>query len=628
MSVVLRRWWAAHRSPDSRLARRLTAAATVLFLLILCAWKPWDLFARGGFSSDFYDAQARAFVHGRLDVAASVAGPEGFLIDGATYLYYGPLLALVRMPFALFGHWADGRLSRASITLGFLTACTLARHLAVAIGASLGRTVSPRRQALLVAAVAASPALSLAGWNSVYHETEMWAFALFLATSVALLRMWATPTRRTVLVAGVLAVCTVLTRSSVGFGALGAVGMVGLLLWHRHRRVAYAAMGAMVSGVAISVAINLAKFGTLFDLPADRQLLSLQDPTRAAWFAGNNGSFFSPRFLPTTVVQYLRPDAIRFERLLPFVRFGPLAPEYGSYPLEGNTPASSLPAAAAALTVLALIGIVVIVRRSAWVPLAIFVGALVAAVPSFMIGFVANRYLVDMLPALVIPAAVALAVVAVPSRPPRRAVVGGALALLVWGAWVNVALATWTQQLKEPGFTELRYDIDDALFGGAPPSVVTMIAGQDVPRDGVVGIDGDCDGLYIAEQGAWAPLERADGVRRLRGMVADENSLVTIVAAGGGDLDLSGVGGSVAVTYVPDSDDRVEGTPVATNGPYSLDVISDPVTGQLEVRIDGTLVLLAYDAPVLADAEVSDTFAVAAPTDGGTPICRSLQARK
>ena len=37
MSVVLRRWWAAHRSPDSRLARRLTAAATVLFLLILCA---------------------------------------------------------------------------------------------------------------------------------------------------------------------------------------------------------------------------------------------------------------------------------------------------------------------------------------------------------------------------------------------------------------------------------------------------------------------------------------------------------------------------------------------------------------------------------------------------------------
>ncbi|MEQ1699678.1 MAG: hypothetical protein ABMA25_06190, partial [Ilumatobacteraceae bacterium] len=356
MKALFARWWAAHRTADSLLARRITLAATLLFLLVVCAWRPWELFARGEFSTDFYDAQAHAFLHGRLDVAASVAGPEGFLIDGTTYLYYGPLLALVRMPFALFGHWADGRLSRASITLGFFTACTLARHLAVAIGALLGRSVSARRQALLVAAIAASPALSLAGWNSVYHETEMWAFALFLATAVALLRMWATPTRRTVAVAGALAVCTVLTRSSVGFGALGAVGLVGLLLWHRHRRAAYAGLGAMVGGVAISVAINLAKFGTLFDLPADRQLLSLQDPDRAAWFAGNNGSFFSLRFLPTTVAQYLRPDTVRFERLAPFVRFGPIAPEYGSYPLEGNTPASSLPAAATALTLLALVG--------------------------------------------------------------------------------------------------------------------------------------------------------------------------------------------------------------------------------------------------------------------------------
>ena len=71
-------------------------------------------------------------------------------------------------------------------------------------------------------------------------------------------------------------------------------------------------------------AVNFAKFGTLFSVPGGRQLLSLQDPARAAWFAGNNESFFSSRFLSTTVVQYLRPDAIRFERLLPFVRFGPV----------------------------------------------------------------------------------------------------------------------------------------------------------------------------------------------------------------------------------------------------------------------------------------------------------------
>ncbi|MEQ1700397.1 MAG: hypothetical protein ABMA25_09815, partial [Ilumatobacteraceae bacterium] len=323
----------------------------------------------------------------------------------------------------------------------------------------------------------------------------------------------------------------------------------------------------------------------------------------------------------------LRPDTVRFERLAPFVRFGPLAPEYGSYPLEGNTPASSLPAAATALTLLALVGVVVLVRRRAWAPLAIMVGALVAAVPSFMIGFVANRYLVDMLPALAVPAAVALAVVAAPTRPSRRVLAGGVAAVLAWGVWVNFALATWTQQLKEPGFTELRYDIDDAVFGGAPPSVVEMVEGMQVPRDGVVGVDGDCAGLYIAEQGNWAPLERADGLRRLRGTVADGNALVTVVASGG-DLELSGADGKLTVAYVPDTGDRVEGAPVTTDGPYSLDILSDPITGQLEVRVDGELALFAFAAPVLADAEVSDTFEIEAPADGGTPICRGLQARK
>ena len=46
------------------------------------------------------------------------------------------------------------------------------------------------------------------------------------------------------------------------------------------------------------------------------------------------------------------------------------------------------------------------------------------------------------------------------------------------------------------------------------------------------------------------------------------------------------------------------------------------------VRIDGRLALIAFAAPVLADAEVSDTFVIDGPADGGTPICRSLQARK
>ena len=62
-------------------------------------------------------------------VRPEVAGHEGFLIDGRTYLYYGPFLAIVRLPFALFGDVFAQRLTRLSMIVGFVVYCTGAFHL-------------------------------------------------------------------------------------------------------------------------------------------------------------------------------------------------------------------------------------------------------------------------------------------------------------------------------------------------------------------------------------------------------------------------------------------------------------------------------------------------------------------
>ena len=625
-----RRLWLAHRTAESLWSRRITLAATVLVALIASRWRPWDMFDRGGFSTDFYDAQAHAFLNGHLDVAPEIAAAEGFLIDGKTYLYYGPLLALARLPFAVFGHWPDGRLSLLSITLAFFASCTLAFHLARHVARLLGGG-SPRRYAILVAAVAVSPALSLAGWNSVYDETEMWALALFLATTVASLQLWQAPCRRSLIAAVGLAAATVLTRASVGIGAVCAVAFIGALLWRRNRQIAAGALVGAAIAVFTNVAINLAKFGTLFDLPADRQVLTLRSAQRAAWFAGNHGSFLSFRFLPTTVVHYFRPDAIGFERLVPFVRFGPRAAEYGSYPLESNTPASSLTASATLLVLLAAIGLGIIVRRRSWPLVALFAGALVAAVPSFLIGFVANRYLTDMLPALIIPAAAALAVVARPTRTSARVAGRLAAVLVAWGLWVNVSLATWIQNLKEPGFTEMRYAIDDTVFGGSPPSVVDLVAGAVVPRDGVVAIDGQCDGLYIAEQGRWVALELADGVRRLQGTIRPGSEPLLIQSpAGTIELRLTADSGwasyqAVDGTLITGSAITIEASDVDA---IDVDVTSDPITNNLTVRIDDQTVLLAFEAPDLANASVGSAFSVRSAADNSVPICHDLQARR
>ena len=38
--------------------------------------------------------------------------------------------------------------------------------------------------------------------------------------------------------------------------------------------------------------------------------------------------------------------------------------------------------------------------------------------------------------------------------------------LAFWGAWINTALASWLGQIDRPGYTALRYQLDDAIFGG------------------------------------------------------------------------------------------------------------------------------------------------------------------
>ena len=635
----------AERGPeheDVRLARIVTLAATALFLLIVCRWRPWDLFDRGGFSADFYDEQARAFVRGRLDVDPAVPGPEGFLIDGKTYLYYGPLLALVRVPFAavgaLFGddHWAFGRLTRLSLVLGYAAFLTGALHLVRAVGVALtapsrfreGDTnrISARRSAAFVAMAAASPALFLSGWVSVYHETEMWAAVFAVWAAVGALRLVAEPTRRSAVVTAAAVIAATLVRAPIGIGTGIGVGVVALMhirACDRRRDWSIVIGGCVAAGVA-HVVINLAKFGSLLDLPADRQLLTLQNASRAAWFAGNDGSYFSTSFLPTTVAHYLRPDTIRFERLLPIVRFGPLAPQYGSYPLEGTTPTASLTATATVLVIAAMLGVIVLVRRRAWAVLAVTVGALVAAVPTFAIGFIANRYLVDMLPMLLIPSAAAVAVVAIPPRR-RRLVVAGASALVAWGVLTNVALATWVQNLKEPGFAAWRYEIDDALFGDPAPALVTLTPGAPVPRNGVVAVDtsgADCVSVYVAEEGKWLALEHTNGFRRLSGMLTPAPEGSTTVATGDG-WTLLATAATESLTF---SLGETMGPPLDWDGaPLEVEIVADEVEGVFRVSAGGDDALFTFEVP---PRPVYPTIALAVTADPDDALCRQLRARR
>ena len=586
----------------------VVAIAVALFWLILTSWQPWQLFERAGFSSDFYDEQARSFLRGRLAVRPEVPGPEGFVIDGDTYLYYGPFLSVVRLPLALFGDVFVGRMVRFSMLVALVVlgrwSARLARSADLLVhGDDPTRRRSPWPVALFVGAVLFSPALFAAGWTSVYHETELWAFALAVV-AVTLILEWAAGgfrSGRTVWWAAAAVLAATLTRAPIGLGLAFGLGVVGLALAWRSRdrrgEAGRVAIGGGLVPLAAHAAVNVAKFGTLFSVPGDRQRLSLDDPVRAAFFERTGGSFFDLRFLPTTVVQYLRPDTIRFERLVPGIRYGPLARDRGSLAVETITPASSLPVAATLLVVLAVVGTVWLLRRRQVVWLWMVVATALGAVPTFAIGFVANRYLIDMLPPLAVAGAAGVAVASTWDR--RRLLVGIGVALVVWGAWVNAALATWTLELKSPGFTELRSDVDAFVFDGGDVGIVDAAVGVPVPRDGIVGLADNCAGVYIAEQGSWVALERLPGVFEATGILPaggqgdDPGATMRLARTAQWTLDAVVSSAGVELRF----DDLAVGDAstlavVDADLPVDYRVVADPFTGEHVVDVGGTTVFL------------------------------------
>ncbi len=648
----------------------VTAIAVALFWLVSTSWHPWNLFARAGFSADFYDEQARVFLRGRLAVDPAVPGPEGFLIDGGTYLYYGPFLSIVRMPFQLFGDLFTARLVRVSMLIAVVVSCRwsarLARAAQTVVTGEVGsfrprpqtnRSFRPRPQTnrtdgkavderwvvgLFTAAVAFSPVLFAAGWISVYNETELWAFTLALVSATLIVEWGAGGFTSNRLLAGAVAaaLAATLTRAPIGIGVALAIGACGVVLAWRSRTDGMRAgrlaiLGGLVPLIA-HAAVNFAKFGTLFSVPGGRQLLSLQDPARAAWFAGNNESFFSSRFLSTTVVQYLRPDAIRFERLLPFVRFGPVGTNRASYPLLGNTPASSLTLTATLLMILAIVGAVWLVRHRSLTWGLVIVCTTIGALPTFLIGFLANRYLIDMLPPLVVAGALGAWVVAgwAADRPVRRWLRVGAVILVVWGAWVNVSLATWNIDQKSPGFTELRYALDDAIFPAPSPGLAAIQPGDPVGRDGLTAInvdpDAGCTGVYTAEQGVWVAIERGSA-RQMTQTVGAERVPSPLAAGDGWTVDLDVSDPAAAHVVVTDdagavvSDQTVPGwVPLQEGEQRDVTVIVDPVTNTSTITVDtgsGDDAMLFLPGELLAAGPLRST------ADSQSPLCRQLLDR-
>jgi hypothetical protein len=626
----------------------------------------WDLF-RPGFFGDFYDAQARALFHGHWYVPAGVVQIEGFLVKGHTYMYFGPFPALLRMPVLLVTSRLDGRLTELSIVLAVVVALVCTSRLAWKVRRAVSTAPVSMREAVLVAFSVAvvgtgSVFLFLASQAVVYNEDEAWGAALAIAAFDALVGFLLRPSTRRLVVTAVLVTLDLLTRGSVGLGPLSAMAAVAVLhgvLWVRRRRAAGdapAGPGAdgrlawigipdaatsPTFGVALAVsvvvalgayaAVNDMKFGSLFTVPFTAQVFARQDPTLRRALAANGGSLLGLKFVPTALVQYLRPDALRFTRVYPFAAFPPLATVIGHVRYATRTWASSVTSTMPAIVAAAAVGVWTVFGRRRGgqhgsgggvaalavlrIPLA---GAAVGTVSSVAYAYIVERYLADWMPLLVLAGLAGLFVVVertrTTTRARRRTVAAVGVALSLFGVAANLALSIANEGELTPTtpiasrvqFIDLQQRVDRDLWGDPPPGVTVRRRLPAVEPAGNLVVVGDCAALYQSDGSGWGAVEQSarGGHFRLRvrftsvgGPSSEYWPLVVTGEPGAGDYVALRASGPdevrAAYLYQQAGSTWFEGPPVAVEPgrPYVVDIVLDAVSGSETVTIDGTTAL-------------------------------------
>jgi hypothetical protein len=539
--------------------RRALAAGSLAALAIdlwMLAGPSWGLTRDTAPLGAFYDVQGRAFLDGHLAVPASAVGFEGFDVDGATYIYYGPVLALLRLPLLLVTHRLDGRLTQLSMLLALVVllvaGCDLYERVRrlVRPSAAVARTELALALLFALALGAGSVVLYLAATPAVYEETELWGAALALAAFGAIVAVVERATVARALWAGLLATLAVNTRVSVGLGPIVALAALSVaagagLLASRGRAVAFVASFApngpprrsLVAALAVaslvplaaSAAVNQAKFGRPFGLPMDKQVATRLDANRRAALAANDGTIFGPQFIPTTLLAATRPDAVGSLRAFPFVGLPAHLPHVvGDVRFDTLQRSLSAPTSMPLLCLLTLVGLVGLARRARLRPLlAVLVAAATGYLGALTIAYVTTRYLADLLPFLALGAIAGLQLLLARGTP-ARALLAGAGVLVLAGLVTNAATGLVDQRLVSPlsseperaAFVKAQDDVDRFL-GRRPAGLRTSdrLPATAPGRAGDLLVLGRCDGLYaVSSFGRWLSVERtpATGYHALR----------------------------------------------------------------------------------------------------------------
>lgn len=560
-----------------RWARIGSAIALVADLLLLCDGHA-NLTQSSGLLGGFFDAQARALLHGRLAVPPGAVSFEGFRVGGQTYMYFGLVPALLRIPVLLVSHRLDGRLTQLSMLLAVVVAVEAAArlqwHVRERIRPGAPAAVGERGLVVLLAvAIGAGLPLYLVSWPVVYHEAELWGLALSLAALATTLGLINDPRPRRIVLAGVLCALAVNARISVGLGPVITLGLLGagwtlaaVRGWRRARHggpgvarepsppspaLGLLAIGGAALALATEISINLARFATPLGLPMYDHVAYHIDPTEHAAVLADHGAVFGLQYLPTTLISALSPGALSVTRVFPFLGLPAHVPAVtGSALFVSRLPSLSLVTAMPLLIALFLAGLLALARQPRARPLlAGLVGCAAAFATTLTVSSVATRYLADAVPLLALGACASLQ--AILARGPHgrgwRAARAGLVVLGAAGVLIIGAAGLVQQRLLAPtaspderaGFVAWQLNVARALGLRPPlPARGRVLPATAPGAPGDLFVLGHCDGLYVTSTTAtWLDAERgrAAGLVRLRARLGGARGPArALLSTGGG----------------------------------------------------------------------------------------------
>ena len=517
----------ARPATEGRERFTLTAAVGGAVIAVPYLWVLWDQW-NGRFDplrtlafSKFYDVQARAMLAGHLYLPPGSIGFEAFVHNGHQYTYFGLFPSLLRIPILLFTHALDGHLTAPSILLAWVVTAVFTSLLIWRVrGLARGSAPLGWGEAVvlggLVATVLGGTVLAyLAATPFVYDEDFAWSVALSVATMFALLCVLERPTRPRITATAALLLATILNRTTTGYAcALGVLLVAALFALGRRRAdwrqwsIPLAALGALA--VAVASFVNWIKFGLVFGISTSAQVFTSINAHRQAFLAANHGSEFGFQFLPSTLAAYFTPRGLALSRVFPYITLPPgPARAVGNVVLDLTYPTASVPASMPLLFLLSCWGGAATFRRGAGrlslmrIPLIVMA---VATAGVLLIGYIANRYLADFLPLLVVASVVGLVDILrrLPDwrAPARRGALVALGVLAGFEVFANVAVAV----APTANFTSVQavdYVAEQKAISDITghPLASSVVRGRVLPYWAPAGelyVVGDCAGLYIS----------------------------------------------------------------------------------------------------------------------------------